>query len=173
MKFINRFEQSLRGWQIAVRSFLAVFLLYSIGASMFTGNAIAASSYPDPTRVLVAYKINDVDTNGNGIGDSLELAQYYAAKRNVPQANLLGVNISVSSNFYYTGQYGLFYSDMVAPASVSLPLNIGRYYESSGYGWDGVIDEVRLYNRTLTSTEISAIYNYTGMSTTPPTLPGM
>ncbi len=61
-----------------------------------------------------------------------------------------------------------------APANVSLPLYIGRYYGGNTNGWEGGIDEVRLYNRALTSTEISAIYNYTGgpPDTTAPTIPG-
>lgn len=28
-------------------------------------------------------------------------------------------------------------------------------------GWDGLIDEVMIYNRALTPEEISALYNYT------------
>src|SRR6202035_2296302 len=43
----------------------------------------------------------------------------------------------------------------------------------NGSGWNGAIDEVRLYNRTLTSTDVSAIYSYTGgpPDITPPTTP--
>jgi hypothetical protein len=47
-----------------------------------------------------------------------------------------------------------------APPNTNYPLYIGRYYGGTGYGWNGVIDEVRLYNRALTSTEISNIYHY-------------
>ena len=49
-----------------------------------------------------------------------------------------------------------------APSSTNYPLYIGRYYGGNGYGWNGVIDEVRLYNRALTAAEVVAIYNYTG-----------
>ena len=57
-----------------------------------------------------------------------------------------------------------------APVSISQPLYIGRYYGASGYGWNGAIDEVRLYNRALASAEVSAIFSYTGAppDTTPP-----
>ena len=48
---------------------------------------------PDPTRLLVVYKINGPDNNNNGVSDSLELAQYYALKRKVPQANLLAARV--------------------------------------------------------------------------------
>ena len=38
---------------------------------------------------------------------------------------------------------------------------IGQYYGGgSGYGWNGVIDEVRLFNRALTATEVSAIFSH-------------
>jgi chitodextrinase len=54
-----------------------------------------------------------------------------------------------------------------------LPLYIGSYY-GGGYVWNGAADEVRLYNRALTSTDVTAIYNFTGgpPDTTPPTTPG-
>jgi chitodextrinase len=73
----------------------------------------------------------------------------------------------------YVDQNQIATETFKAPANASLPLYIGQYYGGSGYGWNGVIDEVRLYNRALTSTEVSAIYNYTGVSDPlPPTVPG-
>jgi len=60
-----------------------------------------------------------------------------------------------------------------APPNANFPLYIGRYYGASAYGWNGAIDEVRLYNRALTSADVSAIYTYTGGATpdtTPPTV---
>ena len=59
------------------------------------------------------------------------------------------------------------------PPNTNFPLYIGRYYGGTGAGWNGSIDEVRLYNRALTSTEVSGIYNYTGAppDTTPPSIP--
>jgi chitodextrinase len=47
-----------------------------------------------------------------------------------------------------------------APANTNFPLYIGRYYGASAYGWNGAIDEVRLYNRALTPTEVIAIYSH-------------
>ncbi len=78
----------------------------------------------------------------------------------------------------YNGTTAILYVDGVqvatetfaAPASISLPLYIGRYYGGSGYGWNGIIDEVRLYSRALAASEVSALYSYTGG--TPPTVPG-
>jgi hypothetical protein len=46
-----------------------------------------------------------------------------------------------------------------APSNTNLPLNIGISYVGSGYGWNGTIDEVRLYNRALTAAEVNAIFN--------------
>jgi len=47
-------------------------------------------------------------------------------------------------------------------------LLIGVYHSSAGnfYGWfDGIIDEVGIYNRSLNSSEISDLYNYYGYTT--------
>ena len=46
-----------------------------------------------------------------------------------------------------------------APQPSSLPLHIGQDYNNSGYGWQGALDEVRLYNRALTVAEVGAIFN--------------
>jgi len=44
-------------------------------------------------------------------------------------------------------------------------VNIAR--NPDGYGkWDGLIDDVRIYNRALAQTDITALYNYTGVSDT-------
>ena len=47
-----------------------------------------------------------------------------------------------------------------APGNTNYPLYIGRYYGGTGYGWNAGIDEVRLYNRALTSAEVTTIFNY-------------
>ena len=80
-----------------------------------------------PSGILIVYRVNGPDNNNNGISDSLELAQYYAQQRNVPQTNLLGLTVSQSSA-YSQGQYTTFYSEMVAPIQNALaalgPTNI-------------------------------------------------
>ena len=80
----------------------------------------------------------------------------------------------------YNGQTAVLYVDNVQvatetftpPGNKALPLYIGRYFGSTGYGWNGAIDEVRLYNRALASAEVAAIFSYTGapVDTTPPQL---
>jgi uncharacterized protein (TIGR03790 family) len=52
----------------------------------------------------------------DGTADSVQLARYYALKRNVPAVNLLPVNISIGSRSAYAkGEYAQFYTDIVTP----------------------------------------------------------
>jgi len=68
----------------------------------------------------------------------------------------------------YDGTTAKLYVDAVlvardtftAPANTNLPLHVGQY-NGGGYGWNGVVDEVRLYNRALTATEVNSIYSGT------------
>jgi concanavalin A-like lectin/glucanase superfamily protein len=41
--------------------------------------------------------------------------------------------------------------------TVSLPLNIGAYL-AGGFGWNGRIDELQVYNRVLSAAEVAAHY---------------
>jgi chitodextrinase len=61
----------------------------------------------------------------------------------------------------------------VAQPNTNLPLYIGEYFAGPFYTWFGALDEVRLYNRALTSAEVTVIFNGAGSSgdTTPPTTP--
>jgi chitodextrinase len=43
-----------------------------------------------------------------------------------------------------------------APPNTNYPVYIGQYY-GGGYGWNGAIDEVRLYNRALAAAEVAKI----------------
>lgn len=56
-----------------------------------------------------------------------------------------------------------------APGSTSLPLYLGRLYYSNQNNWKGDMDEVRVYNRVLSSSEVLDIYNDTGSSSPAPT----
>ena len=65
----------------------------------------------------------------------------------------------------YDGTTGRLYVDGIlvasetfaAPPNASFPLFIGRFSSANGYGWNGGIDEVRLYNRALTAAEIQVL----------------
>ena len=45
-----------------------------------------------------------------------------------------------------------------APPNTNFPLYIGRYYGGNEYGWNGGIDEVRLYDQALTAAEVAALF---------------
>ena len=92
--------------------------LSSSGDFTFT-TATTAAGRLEPSQVLIVYKINGADNNHNGLSDSFELAQYYALRRNVPLSNLVGLTTSVGSS-YSLGQYGTFYSEIVAPIQSAL-----------------------------------------------------
>ena len=46
-----------------------------------------------------------------------------------------------------------------APSARNLPLYVGRYY-AGGFGWNGTVDDVRLYYRALTATEVASIESF-------------
>lgn len=106
---------------------LATSYSYAVSAFDAAGNvsaqsatATAATLDGSASPVLIIYRNNTPDTDGDGVGDSEQLARYYASKRNIPIDHLLGLNISVASTFYGAGQYSQFYNDMVLPTKTKL-----------------------------------------------------
>jgi len=68
---------------------------------------------PTPARVLVVYNSNyKVDSDANGVQDSLQVAQYYMQERGVPSQNILGVNCSITTTYQ---NYTKFYTEMILP----------------------------------------------------------
>jgi len=66
-----------------------------------------------------------------------------------PSLSTIYINGVNQGNADYRSPAGLFFHiSMTKPASVA------------EYAWDGAIDDVRLYNRVLSSSEISSLYNY-------------
>ena len=65
----------------------------------------------------------------------------------------------------YDGITGILYVDGVmvasdtftAPANASLALTMGRSY-TSGAAWNGILDDLRLYNRALAAEEVSSLF---------------
>ena len=47
-----------------------------------------------------------------------------------------------------------------SPSATNFPLYVGRYYYASGFGWNGSIDDVCLYNRALTAGEVANIESF-------------
>jgi hypothetical protein len=61
--------------------------------SRFTLEHLECRRLLSNTNILVGYNAAFTgDLDANGVQDSLQVANYYAAKRGVPAANLLGVN---------------------------------------------------------------------------------
>src|SRR5262249_31987421 len=72
-------------------------------------------------QVLVVYPSNGPDLDMDGMNDSKQLADYYAQKRAIPSANVLGVTISViQATYYYVGDYSKFYGELVGPIKARL-----------------------------------------------------
>lgn len=92
-----------------------VILLFALLALAPGAEAISAR------QVLVVYPTNGPDLDRDGVNDSRQLADYYAQKRGIPAANVLGVNISVIEvGYYYGGEYNKFYADLVVPIKARL-----------------------------------------------------
>ena len=66
------------------------------------------SGGPEPSRILILYNTNwTLDSDSNGIQDSLQVALYYAEKRNVPMNNLLGLAMPSGNNYYISTADGV------------------------------------------------------------------
>jgi uncharacterized protein (TIGR03790 family) len=88
------------------------------GALIFLAAPRAAAftdPWNDPARVLVIYNTSWPDADGDGVGDSLEVAQYYAARRGVPAENLLGLALTPTGVNYDASQWALFLSELRDP----------------------------------------------------------
>jgi hypothetical protein len=69
-------------------------------------------------------------------------------------------NVNLKAYFYING--------VLATAPVTMPyvvksnparaLTIGTYWVT-GYEWNGILDDVRIYNHALSGTEVKSLYN--------------
>ncbi|MCD4681550.1 MAG: TIGR03790 family protein, partial [Bacteroidales bacterium] len=91
-----------------------LLLIFILSTSVFA-QTVPAFHKVAPEKLLIIYNENDIDNNNNGVADSKELALYYQEKRNVPDSNLLALNISVSNYYYYNNQWTDFWDEMVIP----------------------------------------------------------
>ena len=85
----------------------AVLGLALLSTALFAGE--------DPSRVLVVYRANHVDSDSNGVSDSRDLALYYQARRNIPDSNMLGLTISCFPAYDTKAQIQLFFREIVLP----------------------------------------------------------
>ena len=79
----------------------------------------------DPKTVLVVYRSNCPDFNKNGMGDSEEIARYYAQRRGIPKENLLSIKVDAPYlddvyNKYAAWPYDAFQKQLVSPLRAKL-----------------------------------------------------
>ncbi|MSR74059.1 MAG: TIGR03790 family protein [Planctomycetes bacterium] len=97
-------------WKIDAVSFVLLLVL-SLAATPKVSAQIPA--WLDPARILVVANTAMADTNGNGIGDSMEVAQRYAALRGVPSSNLLLLPLSNSGTSF--ASWATFWNELRTP----------------------------------------------------------
>lgn len=97
--------------------------------------------------------------NGNAPG-------YHAATANSASTDttnwifLAGVRDSGTATIYINATAQTTTTTQAPLAATSQPALIGRYYgNTNNYYWNGYIDEVAIFNRALSATEISNYYN--------------
>jgi len=88
---------------------------------------------------------NALSTGGNG---QLGAWKHVAATWN-------GTRITL----YINGAYSASTAQTIVPPSTGKMMQIGRHQESAGGWFNGSIDEVRIYNRALTSDEVALLYS--------------
>ena len=120
----------------------------------------------------MAYSI-EIDGSTNklkGRSDSagfMEILSQQAVNDNLWHHAVLTIdNTSKTAKLYLDGilQNSVNFTGVVQQSSE--PLSIGKYYYNSMYNFSGAIDEIRVYNRALSSIEIQARYNNTSTCTT-------
>ncbi len=72
-----------------------------------------------PHRVLVVYNADFPDWNRNGIGDSLDVALYYKARRHIPDGHLLGVRCSHDFKYEHE-EWGDLFREIIEPLRTRL-----------------------------------------------------
>jgi uncharacterized protein (TIGR03790 family) len=86
--------------------------------------AVPTAGGDDPATVLVVYRSNCPDFNKNGMGDSEEIARYYAQRRGVPASNLLGVKVDAPGtdifNKFAAWPYDAFQRQLIQPIRAKL-----------------------------------------------------
>lgn len=81
----------------------------------------APPAYLDPAQVLVIYDTSEPDADGNGMGDSEQVALAYQAKRGVPGANMIALTCSPTGVSYGgASAWSNFYNEVVLPVQAHL-----------------------------------------------------
>lgn len=113
------------------------------------------------TRFTLAVDDNDREVNfGSYLDDpdifTVEIPigvwSHYVVTNNVDES---------ARTIYYSGVTESVVSDMVLDSATNAPTRIGGAGNGDLYNLDGALDDIRVYNRTLTPQEASKIYNWT------------
>jgi len=97
-----------------------VLLIISSVLFLFQPSALLADD--NPSRVLVIYNAAFPDFNGNGVGDSKEVALYYQAKRGIPQQNMLAVSCSQDFEYVLDPGWKAFFNEVIEPLRARLTI---------------------------------------------------
>jgi hypothetical protein len=74
------------------------------------------------------------------------------------------INSTQTLKIYVDGSITNTFTSVAAPGYVGTPLWVGNRNDSTGgLYWDGNLDDVRIYNRALSSGDVSQLYAYTGI----------
>jgi uncharacterized protein (TIGR03790 family) len=105
---------------------MKTFLVCSVCLFLiFLSSSQTLATSDQANRVMVIfnnYSTYTYDQNANGLQDSYELALFYAAKRDIPLGNLLGVNCTRGNTYYYYANtsYPTFLSEIDVPVKNKL-----------------------------------------------------
>ena len=113
---------------------------------------------PDPHMYGDLYENNQIHVAG-GHSQDFMTGIYVAANTNWHFVCYIGDSSGIG--VYVNGTWTSKTTDKVVLVNTNPTFEIGRYAASyqNYMGWDGLIDEVGIWNRILTSDEIEALYN--------------
>lgn len=102
----------------------------------------------DGTNTHFEWIVNSIGTSGVTSTSTVATSTWY---------NLVGTFDGTTSKFYVNGaSQGTFAA--TPPGSTNLPFFISQYY-AGGFGWDGIIDEVKISTTPRSADEILSDYN--------------
>lgn len=111
-----------------------------------------------------AFTVNDDGTSGNDVtvlastfGSPAVDTWYWVSAYHDPVANTIGIQVNNGTIDTTAHTLGIYSGD-----ATPVDFRVGAAYDSGGSNtefWDGLIDEVFLYRRLLTSGERTALYN--------------
>ena len=134
------------------------------------GYPIEWSTRSSGSDVLVIYNSAWTnDANADGVQDSLEVANYYAARRGVPANQLVGVSMGYfnQQRTYGTIAYASFYSDVLIPVRNSIQACTNEiYYLAVCYGIPTMVSSSPTSGQALDAFLVDVFGSVTGATQT-------